>query len=145
MNPQADARAFEIGVKVFLRNGEGEYLILKRAKPYQGEDFCRWDIPGGRINPGEPLLEALKREIEEETGLGIETEKAQTLAAQDILRIKSKHTVRITFLLNCKKEQEIKLAPQEHTEFAWVTIHELKKKRHDTFLTPVIKLIESSR
>ena len=141
MNLQEDARTFEIGVKAFLRNTADKYLILKRAKPYQGEDFCRWDIPGGRINPGEPLMEALQREIQEETGMFVKTDASKTLAAQDILRVKTKHTVRITFLVLCQSNQPITLAPKEHTEFAWVNINQLKKKRHDSYLTPVIKML----
>ncbi len=57
----------EIGVKAFIQNSEEKYLLLKRSNPYPGEDFCRWDIPGGRINAGEKLEEALAREIKEET------------------------------------------------------------------------------
>ena len=35
-----------VGAKVFLQNKQGAFLMLKRSKPYEGEDFCRWDIPG---------------------------------------------------------------------------------------------------
>jgi ADP-ribose pyrophosphatase YjhB (NUDIX family) len=28
-----------------------------------------WDLPGGGLQPGEPMIQALKREIREETGL----------------------------------------------------------------------------
>jgi ADP-ribose pyrophosphatase YjhB (NUDIX family) len=34
-----------------------------------GPEPNRWDLPGGGLRPGEPLIQALKREIREETGL----------------------------------------------------------------------------
>lgn len=34
-----------------------------------GPEPNRWDLPGGGLQPGEPLIQALKREIREETGL----------------------------------------------------------------------------
>lgn len=41
-------------------------LLVKRSKaPYKGA----WSLPGGRVEPGETLLAAIRREISEETGL----------------------------------------------------------------------------
>lgn len=129
----------QVGVKIFLKNEQGKYLLLKRTKPYPAEDFTRWDIPGGRIIPGEPFLTALKREIKEETG--INTFKIETiLGAQDILR-QGKHVVRLTFVGSCTAKK-ITLQPEEHTEYEWVSLTEFKKRKHDTFLKPMLKLIE---
>ena len=45
-----------------------DVLLIKRAKPpYQGH----WSIPGGKVEHGESLMAALKREILEETGVMI--------------------------------------------------------------------------
>jgi 8-oxo-dGTP diphosphatase len=47
---------------------DGKALIVKRAhEPRQGE----WSLPGGHVELGETLVEALRREIKEETGLDI--------------------------------------------------------------------------
>ena len=47
---------------------DGRALIVKRAhEPRKGE----WSLPGGRVELGETLVEATRREILEETGLEV--------------------------------------------------------------------------
>jgi ADP-ribose pyrophosphatase YjhB (NUDIX family) len=41
-------------------------LVLREGLTYEeGTQIERWGFPGGRINPGEPFLEGLKREVME--------------------------------------------------------------------------------
>ena len=48
---------------------DGKALIVKRGHaPRQGE----WSLPGGRVELGETLIEAVRREIKEETGLDVD-------------------------------------------------------------------------
>jgi 8-oxo-dGTP diphosphatase len=131
-------RVLEVGVKVILKNSQGKYLLLKRVKPYSGETEPRWDIPGGRIIPGEELYDALSREVKEETGLRLKS-KLKVIAAQDILRVEGKHTVRITY--SAHASGRVTLDPKEHTEFGWFTISQIKKLYHDIYLDPVLKLL----
>lgn len=52
---------------VIVQNGKA--LIVKRAHdPRKGE----WSLPGGRVELGESLVEATKREMREETGLAVD-------------------------------------------------------------------------
>ena len=47
---------------------DGKALIVKRAhEPRKGE----WSLPGGRVELGETLVDAARREIFEETGLEV--------------------------------------------------------------------------
>lgn len=126
----------EVGVKAFLKKGD-KFLFLKRAQPYPNETICKWDIPGGRIDPGEEVLKGLKRELEEETGLTLK-KASKILAVQDIKRI-NYHTVRITYFVETTNFK-VKIDPKEHQEFAWLTIGELEKLDHDPYLVSAYKL-----
>jgi 8-oxo-dGTP diphosphatase len=59
----------DVAVAVLIRP-DGEALLAQRpaSKVYSGY----WEFPGGKIEPGEPVVEALKREIREELGVQIE-------------------------------------------------------------------------
>lgn len=57
-----------IGVSALVFDGAGRVLLIRRARPpAQG----LWHLPGGRLEPGEGLVEACRREVREETGLEI--------------------------------------------------------------------------
>lgn len=126
----------QVGVKAFLKNPEGKYLLLKRSAIKYPESPNKWDIAGGRINPGSPLLENLKREIKEETGLDL-TSTPKLISAQDILKVPGKHVVRLSYIALI--EGEIILDTEEHEEYRWVTIDEMKKMDNlDQFVKEVI-------
>ncbi len=46
---------------------DSRWLLLHRIRP-----FDAWDPPGGRVEAGEDLVQAVKRELEEETGLVVD-------------------------------------------------------------------------
>lgn len=45
---------------------DGRLLLVRRAHPPAAG---RWSLPGGRVDAGEPLTAAVRRELAEETGL----------------------------------------------------------------------------
>lgn len=56
-------------VGVLVRDRAGRLLVVRRRNPpAEG----RWSIPGGRVEDGESLAEAARREAREETGLDVE-------------------------------------------------------------------------
>jgi 8-oxo-dGTP diphosphatase len=47
---------------------EGRLLVVRRGR---GVATGRWSLPGGRVEGGETIAEALVREVREETGLDV--------------------------------------------------------------------------
>ncbi len=115
----------QVGVKAFLKNKEGKYLLVKRsAEKYKGASGS-WDIIGGRIDPGTKLIENLAREIKEETQLPLLSEP-QLIYAQDIIPNNEKHVVRLTY--TALTHGEPVLDTSENTEYKWLTLDEIKKQ-----------------
>ena len=112
----------QVGVKIFLRNKEGKFLILKRNPVKYPGTKGDWDIVGGRIDPGTKLLENLKREVKEETGLEIISEP-KLIHAQDIILNPEKHVVRLSYVGNTVGEPV--LDPEEAIDYKWLGVEEL--------------------
>lgn len=116
----------QVGVKALLRNKEGKFLLLHRSlEKYPEVTKNRWDIVGGRIDPGSDLMTNLDREIMEETGQKM-TSPAKLIAAQDILRVKGKHIVRLTYIADI--EGEITIDPEEHDDYRWFSLDEIRER-----------------
>jgi 8-oxo-dGTP diphosphatase len=48
---------------------DGDVLLIRRSKPPRAGE---WSLPGGRIEPGERIVDAALRELREETGVEAE-------------------------------------------------------------------------
>ena len=59
-----------IAVKALIKNKDS-FLILKTADSDQNNNLSGWETPGGRLEVGEEIVNGLKREIKEETGLNL--------------------------------------------------------------------------
>lgn len=67
--PSTGPKVVHIAVGV-LTNDRGEVLVCQRPahKLYPGE----WEFPGGKVEPGENVDAALRRELHEELGIGVQ-------------------------------------------------------------------------
>ena len=81
-----------------------------------------WGIPGGKIKWSEPSLDALRREIKEETALDIE--QIEFVLVQDCIHSKEfyrdAHFVLLNYTCRCVGEPLVRLN-DEAREFRWVT------------------------
>ncbi|MDO8620323.1 MAG: NUDIX hydrolase [bacterium] len=126
----------QVGVKVFLRNEEGKYLLLKRSPVRYPGIKNGWDIPGGRILPGTSLVENIKREVFEETQLPV-LDEPRLIGAQDIIRLPEKHIVRLTF---CATTSGTPALDVEHLEYKWMSLGDMKNhKELDEFTREILE------
>jgi len=56
-----------VGAVVLVADPPSVLLVQRRNPPNQGG----WSFPGGRVERGEPLVEAVRREVLEETGIAV--------------------------------------------------------------------------
>jgi 8-oxo-dGTP diphosphatase len=63
-------KPYIISIYAVLRNEKGEFLLLRRSENSHSNPG-KWDLPGGKLIRGEPLEEAVVREVWEETGISI--------------------------------------------------------------------------
>ena len=63
-------RAYGLAVKALIADDQGRVLAIRRS--LDSKQFKHaWDLPGGKVDPGENFDVALVREVAEETGLSV--------------------------------------------------------------------------
>lgn len=111
-----------VGAKGLIVREDGKVLIVKEADQYiDGEGCCpgEWDLVGGRIEPEEPLLEGLAREIQEESGLTVTVGELLGVAENfPIMKSEKVHIVRVYYV--CTTESDIVTLSSDHDEYRWV-------------------------
>ena len=108
-------RAVRTAVVAVVKNNDGAVLLTKRAiPPYLG----KWVMPGGKIDLGEPITAALKREVREEVGLEVHVE-----GLIDIFEIvpSQEHKEHYVILYYLASHKSGKLTPNEReiSEVTW--------------------------
>jgi 8-oxo-dGTP diphosphatase len=102
---------------------EGRVLIVRRAhEPRKGE----WSLPGGLVELGERLTDAVRREIAEETGL--EVEVGAMVETFDRVHRDLEGRVRFHFIIVdylCVAPGGEAIAGSDAEAVAWVTSEEL--------------------
>lgn len=134
MKPKQHYPEPTVGALIF--NDQDQLLIVKTHK-WQGN----YTIPGGHVELGERLLEALEREIKEETGLTLTG--AEYLCFQEFVYEDSfweqRHFIFFDFL--CRVEPgEVKLNA-EAEGYVWVDLDRVEDYPIDAYLRHALTFI----
>ena len=113
-------------VCVWVYDGKGKVLLTRRAK---GKSFAgTWENSGGAAQAGETSLQAIRRELFEETGIAAEESEFELLYADK--------DSRVLYDFYCLHRQvpieDIKLLPGETDAVQWATfaqVHEMIRKK----------------
>lgn len=139
---------FQLAMKALIQRVDGKMLLLKKNK---NSDLDLWDLPGGRIQKGEEVVDALRREVLEETGLHdlgeikplmmLLTSIRIPVGDPDVGLIFSVYTCPLT-----QNDVSIQLS-SEHKSYVWVMPEEAEEMlapNHPTELTQAIGRLEKA-
>ena len=135
-----DARPV-VTVGGLIRNDSGEVLMIRTHKWSN-----LWGIPGGKTKWGETSLEALRREIKEETALDVKD--IEFVLVQDCIGSKEfyreAHFVLLNYTCRCAGRSEVKLN-EEAQEFRWVPVDQALKMPLNTPTRVLLQAAERKR
>jgi 8-oxo-dGTP diphosphatase len=106
-----------VGVGAIIVNERGE-LFLARRGPKAKNERGLWEFPGGSVEFGERMADALKREIQEEYGFEI-TVGPLLDVVDHILPEEGQHWVSPTFLCRPAAGEPLILEPEKCTQIGW--------------------------
>ncbi len=112
-----------VGVGAIMVDSTGKVFLSRRGQSSKNERGL-WEFPGGAVEFGETLADALQREMHEE--YGIEIEVGDLLDVVDhILPSEGQHWVSPTFICKIKNGEPKILEPQKCSEIGWFEVNQV--------------------
>lgn len=110
-----------LAVRAIISDSNGKVLILKRANT----SYCNgcWNLPGGKVEFCETAVQALAKEILEETNLVVEN--SVFLFYKDNLPNENTDLHFVTLFFQCKCSEDIKVN-DESSEYKWIGGEKMK-------------------
>jgi 8-oxo-dGTP pyrophosphatase MutT (NUDIX family) len=111
-----------------VRNGDGKYLFIFRRGI--------WDLPKGKLDPGETIEQCAVREVGEETGLRVVQLEAPLLVTYHTYDENGKHILKASHWFRMTASDMAGLKPQQEeqiTELRWVGGEAMQVLLRNTF------------
>ena len=121
---------------------QSKFLIVKRSETDDFLPNC-WEFPGGGVEDGETISEALKREIKEEIGLDISSKYPQLIGISEefMNEDKTERYLQLNYKIVMDTEPNMILS-SEHVAFDWA---ETTDSRLDDFLKEIIRQVATGK
>lgn len=124
---------FFVGIKaLIIRNGR---ILVMRAGPLELSSTMRnkafYDLPGGKIEHGEDVKQALRREVSEELGIKQDALVIEKIFEASVSRILISHGIEIPLILitfRCSLPSGLKFKLSgEHSRYEWMSMKRARK------------------
>jgi 8-oxo-dGTP pyrophosphatase MutT (NUDIX family) len=133
--------SFYLGIKGLILTPEKKILLLERHHPSKG---IYWDIPGGRLQKGESQMDALLREVKEETGFDNINEVRFLMMTLTDIRIPAQEgdvgLIFSVYIINISDSFQPILS-DEHVNFEWCTFQDAAEKLKKQYPSELIEKI----
>jgi len=126
---------FEV-ISCFVEN-KGKIILLHRKDTTR--EGNTWGVPAGKLGEKETLEKGMLREIKEETGLTLKESNLKYFK-KVYIKYPNYDFVYHVFQTKLKGQEEIKLNPEEHKNYKWVTPKNALKMNLIPALDECIKL-----
>ena len=114
-----------VAVGANVKRKDGSILIFKRNLTDTTPGI--WEHPGGKLEWGEDPAEGAKREVKEETNLDVKITRPIDIYSYVAERHgQNKHCIQLVFEAELLDENQEVVINDEHSEFRWVKLEELK-------------------
>lgn len=133
----------KIVAKALVKDGTGKILVLLRGNTHPNFPG-HFDLPGGEVDNGESVVDAVFREISEETSLATNQKRATML-----FRVEHPKVIHVLFEIPLDETApEVKLS-WEHGGFAWLTRDEIVSESvpeyTDPYFVDVLTFLKKTR
>ena len=115
----------EVAVGAVARHGASLLLVRRGHGPAAGT----WSVPGGRVEHGETLHEAVVREVAEETGLSVVVDRFLGWVERIADPPGRSHFVILDFEVTVLEPERAPRAGDDAVEAAWVPVADLTDYR----------------
>ena len=112
-----------VGVGAILVNEEGRIFLARRGPKAKNEQGL-WEFPGGSVEFGETLAEALQREMYEEYGIKVSVGELVDVV-DHILPQEHQHWVSPTFICQIISDEAYIREPEKCTEIGWFGVDQI--------------------
>ena len=120
-----DKKNWGLTVRGVVRK-EDKILILRRH-PKSRNNPHKYELPGGKVDPGEFFDIALIRELKEETDLDVNIESLYEVVQDEFISSRTNQPISsVQLMMNLEIiSGEVQIS-DEHEDFKWANIEELK-------------------
>jgi len=127
-----------VATKAFILN-KGKVLLIRESSAYTDSAHAgKFDLPGGRIKPGEPFDNAIIREVFEETGLSI-TIGAPFFVNESWPVVCGEQWQIVRIFFECSTESEVVQLSKDHDMYVWIAPQDYTQHKIIENLVPVFE------
>ena len=121
--------------RCFIKRGDRRLLIIRRPKN-GSRHSGKWEVPGGKVEKGQNLIETRYREAQEETGLRTKATRHPVLVDDSAKAKHRKKPLRKVYFSITRVAGGVFLLSDEHIDYRWVMYHQMLRYN----LTPQVRL-----